>query len=234
LQEPIVLLDGAILDGRNRYNACLAAGVEPAFVPFRGEDALKFVLAANLHRRHLNESQRSMIAAKLATLRDGVRQDRQGASIDAPTQSQAAEMLSVSRPSVQRARQVLEHAGPTDIVAITNGNATVSGVAKKLRGKKSDDGGGNRPGASKTAGSRTPKATSAEARLARRIDREVREILNRLDDPELSSAAYDTLTKAGRLLEALKHELSRLPSNIQEQIESGLKGFYGEAKIGSG
>jgi hypothetical protein len=58
--------------------------------------------------------------------------------------------------------------------------------------------------------------------------------LNRLDDPELSSAAYDTLTKAGRLLEALKHELSRLPSNIQEQIESGLKGFYGEAKIGSG
>jgi ParB-like chromosome segregation protein Spo0J len=137
LQEPIVLLDGAILDGRNRYNACLAAGVEPAFVPFRGEDALKFVLAANLHRRHLNESQRSMIAAKLATLRDGVRQDRQGASIDAPTQSQAAEMLSVSRPSVQRARQVLEHAGPTDIVAITNGNATVSGVAKKLRGKKS-------------------------------------------------------------------------------------------------
>jgi hypothetical protein len=36
--EPIVILDEQVLDGRNRYRACLEAGVEPTFVPFKGED----------------------------------------------------------------------------------------------------------------------------------------------------------------------------------------------------
>lgn len=63
--------------------------------------------------RHLDESQRALVAARLATLPNGVRVDR-AASIDAPTlsQSDAAEMLNVSRKFVQRARQVLERATP--------------------------------------------------------------------------------------------------------------------------
>ena len=61
LQEPVVVHEDMILDGRNRFMACEAAGVEPTFVPFLGENPLAFVISTNLRRRHLNESQRAMV-----------------------------------------------------------------------------------------------------------------------------------------------------------------------------
>jgi len=63
LREPIVLHDGQILDGGNRYRACLAAGVAPVFTPFEGESIVSFVLSANLHRRHMTPGQQAAIVA---------------------------------------------------------------------------------------------------------------------------------------------------------------------------
>jgi N6-adenosine-specific RNA methylase IME4 len=71
LLEPITIHEGLILDGRNRYRACEAAGVEPKFLEFDGNDRLGFVLSLNVHRRHLSESQRGMVVAKLETLKHG-------------------------------------------------------------------------------------------------------------------------------------------------------------------
>lgn len=66
LREPIVLAGGLILDGRNRLHACELAGVAPRFVEWDGDGGspLSFVLSRNLHRRHLDESQRSLIAVR--------------------------------------------------------------------------------------------------------------------------------------------------------------------------
>lgn len=62
LHEEIILLGGAILDGRNRYRACLAAEVEPRFHDYEGDNPEVFVLIKNLHRRHLTpEEKRSAI-----------------------------------------------------------------------------------------------------------------------------------------------------------------------------
>lgn len=63
LQQPIVLHDGMILDGGNRYRACLLAGVEPVFTAFSGASIVQFVLGANLHRRHLTPGQQAAIVA---------------------------------------------------------------------------------------------------------------------------------------------------------------------------
>ena len=59
LHYPIVLYDGKILDGRNRYRACLAAGFEPA--TRNGDhhigDPAAFVTSRNIHRRHRRHGQ---------------------------------------------------------------------------------------------------------------------------------------------------------------------------------
>ena len=74
--------NGRIIDGRHRARACAELGVPLASTVFEGSDnnLLAFVLDLNLKRRHLDESQRAMVAAKLAKPppdeTDGARQKR--------------------------------------------------------------------------------------------------------------------------------------------------------------
>jgi hypothetical protein len=71
--EPIVIYEGKILDGRNRYNACKIAGYSLGpddVVQFEewypGDDPLLFVFSKNMHRRHLTPGQRAGVAKNLA------------------------------------------------------------------------------------------------------------------------------------------------------------------------
>lgn len=63
LREPIIVHEGMILDGGNRYRACIAAGVEPTTMKFGGGSLVGYVLSANLHRRHLSPGQQAAIVA---------------------------------------------------------------------------------------------------------------------------------------------------------------------------
>ena len=64
-QEPIVLFNGMILDGRNRYRALQELGIEPAFEQYAGGAPLEYVLSKNMYRRQLTVAQRSIIAAEI-------------------------------------------------------------------------------------------------------------------------------------------------------------------------
>jgi hypothetical protein len=126
LHEPIVLFEDKILDGRNRYRACLDAGAELAFTEYRGDDPRGFVISLNLYRRHLDESQRAMVAARIATLRLG---DNQHSPIGETSQADAANLLNVGKRSVERARVVQEQGTPELVAAVDAGKVTVSAAA---------------------------------------------------------------------------------------------------------
>jgi N6-adenosine-specific RNA methylase IME4 len=127
LIDPITLYEGMVLDGRNRYRACRLAGVEPAYRQYDGDSPVAWVVSVNLHRRHLSESQRAMVASRLATLGQGARTDL--ASIDAMSQDDAGELLNVSRASVQRAHEVQTHGVPELAQAVDEGRVAVSTAA---------------------------------------------------------------------------------------------------------
>ena len=64
LQLPIEVYEGKILEGRNRYRACLMADIEPDVVAIDPPNPIAYVISMNLHRRHLTESQRAMVGAR--------------------------------------------------------------------------------------------------------------------------------------------------------------------------
>jgi len=133
--EPVHLYEGKILDGRNRYRACQHLGKDVLTREYVGTDPIGFVLSINLHRRHLNTSQRSLVAAKLADLELGANQQTPGTSIEV-----AAKLLSVGRASVERARQVLKNGDPSLIDAVEQGQTSVTAAAETATGKDPDKG----------------------------------------------------------------------------------------------
>jgi len=164
LIESIILYEGKILDGRNRYNACNDAVVEPNFVEYEGEDALSYVISLNLNRRHLNESQRAMIGARLANMKHGGDRKNQESnwSFDVSNKD-ASEKLNVGLGSIKRAKQVQKEgiedlqksveAGKVSVsaasdiatldkaeqeVVVAKGEDEILKMAKEIRAKKSE------------------------------------------------------------------------------------------------
>ena len=78
LLNPIVTLDGQILDGRNRLAACHIAGIKPRFIQWTGSGSpLAWVVSTNLVRRHLTASQRAVVAFDLLPMLETEAKQRQ-------------------------------------------------------------------------------------------------------------------------------------------------------------
>lgn len=129
VHEPIVMYEGQILDGRNRFRACQETGVTPEFVDYEGGDPVAYVISLNLHRRHLNESQRGMVAAKLANMESGARTDLPTANLQEVSRAEAAEMLNVSERTVNTAKKVENQGAPELVDAVEQGQVSVSAAA---------------------------------------------------------------------------------------------------------
>lgn len=132
LIEPIWIYEDKILDGRNRFRACQEVGAEIKTREYVGGDPVGFVISLNLARRHLSESQRASVAARLAnmTREDTLIQNR-SANLrnDMVSQSKAAEMLNVSPRSVTTAKKVHEEGIPELVEKVDSGEISVSAAA---------------------------------------------------------------------------------------------------------
>jgi hypothetical protein len=107
LQQPITLFNDQILDGVNRWEACLALNTfkPEMFNEYQGPDPVAYLISTNFRRRDLTISQRAMIADQLATMRQGERTDK-NPSPDSKSVETAAKELNVSARSVGTARAV--------------------------------------------------------------------------------------------------------------------------------
>lgn len=152
LQSPIVLLEGKILDGRNRYTACRMAKVVPTTVDYDGETDLDslvaFVRAANELRRHDTPSQRAMAGAKLRELFEADAKARSKKNLKIGEESpmgpnepvgrsaaKAAAATGSSESNVKRASTVLKSAPPEVVAAVERGEISVSAAAEKVKAK---------------------------------------------------------------------------------------------------
>jgi hypothetical protein len=85
LRNPIIIVNGKVLDGRNRLLACKLAGVRPEFQPRNAErlgSPVTWVLSQNLHRRQLTATQRAFVAVEAEKLFAVEAKERQGARTD--------------------------------------------------------------------------------------------------------------------------------------------------------
>jgi hypothetical protein len=131
LRVPIWTYNGQIIDGRSRQAACENLGIKPLTREYEGDDLIGFVVSLNLHRRHLTESQRAMIAAQLTSLSRGRRKIDQLAYL--PTQREAADLLKVSETTIKRAVSVRDRAIPEVREAVERGHLAVSAAAEIAR-----------------------------------------------------------------------------------------------------
>lgn len=136
LREPIVLYEGQVLDGGNRYRACLEAGREPHFVGFQGGDIAAFVLSANLHRRHLAQGQAAAIIAQItnwaeANTRGGRRSTDEVPEIPLKTVADRAKASGTSERT-QRTADKIAKADPELVAAVAQGEIPLSAAVAKL------------------------------------------------------------------------------------------------------
>jgi ParB-like chromosome segregation protein Spo0J len=147
LIEPIWVWQGKIIDGRNRYRACVELGLPTECREYRGteEGLLPFVLALNLKRRHLTASQRAAVAVDVEAMLAKQAKERQ---IRKPVNSvfqlfekqnepihaakQAAHMLNTNTQYVVDAKKIKEQE-PRVFEQVLAGNLTLKEAKKEIR-----------------------------------------------------------------------------------------------------
>lgn len=145
--------DGRIIDGRNRYMACVELGVAPVYRTWDGQGSLvTFVVSLNLHRRHLTSSQKAVIAHDILPMLEAEARVRQLAALkqNAPlvkeltngsvgkATTQAAAIVGTNRQYVSDVKAIAQSA-PDLLPALRSGEKTVPQVKQEIATRRRMD-----------------------------------------------------------------------------------------------
>jgi hypothetical protein len=139
-REPIIIHDGMILDGGNRYRACIEVGTPPETMQFGGGNIVSYVLSANLHRRHLSAGQQAAIVASCqdwqkAAKHGGARDTEQGATLHLDSVAKRAEQSGASVRTQKMADQVAQ-ADPALAKQVAHGEVSLPKAVAQVEAKK--------------------------------------------------------------------------------------------------
>lgn len=228
---PIELWDGQVIDGRNRLKACEELGVDPwvsDVEDIADSDPVSYALALNLERRHLNESQRAMVASKAEELyRQDRPKDQEGkfASMDQPAgqaSDRAASVMGVSGRSVRSATKVRRDGDPELAKSVERGDLAVSAAAKAVdvltkpeQRKAAKEGGG---AAVKAAVKEKLKRIEPEAGYAERMIRAFQNVVSQTANI-LNPAFENKWEQFFRKAKAEPHEAAAVDGFLKDLIE---------------
>lgn len=151
-RDPIVMTEGMVLDGRNRYQACHFLGVEPITTQWEDTSGLgpvAYVVSKNIHRRHLDPGQRALIWSLAKSLNEEIEERARrrqqstaikdgkppvSANLRSPQPSKAsdeiAKLSGASSRTQEHAKRVVDSGVPELVEAVKNGSAAVSAASE--------------------------------------------------------------------------------------------------------
>jgi ParB-like chromosome segregation protein Spo0J len=210
LHVPITTVDDdnggkVIIDGRNRYRACLKAGVEPKFTEFKGKDEeiVRYIISCNIHRRHLSPWERRDLLVKLLKLHP----EKSNRSM--------AKAVGVSHPYVAKVRKELEKSGDVETVSTRTDTKSRRQPARK---KAAVNGGSHKNGSELAIEGTKSKAIEPDA-----SDAEPSAVVRKKPNSKSGrwSEACQTATAAIEELIELQGEYQSWRDNLPENLQDG-------------
>ncbi|TGN13499.1 ParB/RepB/Spo0J family partition protein [Leptospira bandrabouensis] len=139
--NPIILFEGKIIDGWNRYLASVQAGKRFTTKVFKGnkEDALTFILRANI-RRNLTASQKATLASEYLPLLEEAAKARKEAGKKTDSEKgrstqKAAQLFDTNEKYVEKAKK-LKKENPAEFEKVKAGEKSIRQATKKKEEKK--------------------------------------------------------------------------------------------------
>lgn len=154
---PIIVNENLeVLDGHHRYRACVDLGIEPDFEVKKFENKLlekKFVIEANLRRRHLNNFQLVELAVPLLEIEKALAKQRQSKddendddrqfgveeddkSLEPLIKAKATEVVAkkagISKRTLEKGKKIIEKADEAELQKLREGKISISRVYEEI------------------------------------------------------------------------------------------------------